>query len=91
MTKKINYFLKKQVKSNQKHPRCRKKWPKTKTGLAEKDVKSIARPRPPDFDRFESFGHDNFTAKHCYFRCSRPADVDGMIKMTRPQNIVLLS
>ena len=28
------------------------------------------------FDRFESFGHDKLTAKHCYFRCSRPPDVD---------------
>ena len=34
----------------------------------------------PGFDRFKSFGHDELTAKHCYFRCSRPHDVDG-IKM----------
>ena len=27
--------------------------------------------------RFESFGHDKLTAKHCYFRCLRP-DVDGI-------------
>ena len=33
---------------------------------------------PPDFDRLESFGHDELTAKHCYFRCSRPPDVDGI-------------
>ena len=33
---------------------------------------------PPGFDRFESFGHDELTAKHCYFRCSRPPDVDGI-------------
>ena len=33
---------------------------------------------PPGFDRLESFGHDEFTAKHCYFRCSRPPDVDGI-------------
>ena len=33
---------------------------------------------PPGFNRFESFGHDEFTAKHCYFRCSRPPDVDGI-------------
>ena len=26
---------------------------------------------PPDFDRLESFSHDELTAKHCYFRCSR--------------------
>ena len=33
---------------------------------------------PPVFDRFESFGHDELTAKYCYFRCSRPPDVDGI-------------
>ena len=33
---------------------------------------------PPGFDRLESFGHDELTAKHCYFRCSRPPDVDGI-------------
>ena len=46
---------------------------------------------PPGFDRLESFSHDELTAKHCYFRCSRPPDVDGiknLIKMTRPQNTV---
>ena len=32
---------------------------------------------PPGFDRFESFGHE-LTAKHCYFRCSRPPDVNGI-------------
>ena len=32
----------------------------------------------PGFDRLESFGHDELTAKHCYFRCSRPPDVDGI-------------
>ena len=31
---------------------------------------------PPGFDRLESFGHDELTAKHYYFRCSRPPDVD---------------
>ena len=45
---------------------------------------------PPGFDRLESFGHDELTAKHCYVRCSRPPDVDGMIKMTRPQNPVFI-
>ena len=49
-----------------------------KTGLAEKDVKSNGWPMPPSFDRLESFGHDELTAKHCYFRCSRPPDVDGI-------------
>ena len=33
---------------------------------------------PPGFDRLESFGHDELTAEHCYFRCSRPPDVDGI-------------
>ena len=33
---------------------------------------------PPGFDKLESFGHDELTAKHCYFRCSRPPDVDGI-------------
>ena len=33
---------------------------------------------PPGFDRFESFCHDELTAKHCYFRCPRPPDVDEM-------------
>ena len=28
--------------------------------------------------RFESFGHDNLTAKPCYYRCSRPPHVDGI-------------
>ena len=34
----------------------------------------------PDFDRFESFDHDELTPKHCYFRCSRPRppNVDGI-------------
>ena len=57
-------------------PGGKKKWLRAKTGLAEKDVKSNRLPVPPSFDRFESFGHDEFTAKHCYFRCSRPPDVD---------------
>ena len=45
-------------------------------GLAERDVKLIGQPMSPGFDRFESFGHDELTAKRCYFRCSRPPDVD---------------
>ena len=50
------------------------------TGLAERDVKSNERPiaMPPGFDRLESFGHNKLTAQHCYFRCSRPPDVDGI-------------
>ena len=30
---------------------------------------------PPGFDRFESFGHDELTAEHCYVRYP---DVDGI-------------
>ena len=32
----------------------------------------------PGFDRFESFGYDELTAKHCYFKCSRHPNVDGI-------------
>ena len=52
--------------------------PRTKIGLAEKDMKSNGWPMPPNFDRFESFDHDELTAKHCYFRSSRSPDVDGI-------------
>ena len=41
-------------------------------------MKSNGWPMPPGFDRFESFDHDELTAKHCYFRCSRSPDVDGI-------------
>ena len=66
------------MKSNQEHPRCKKGAAKSKTGFAEKDVKSNGWPMPPGFDRLESFCHDELTAKHCYFRCSRPPNVDGI-------------
>ena len=33
---------------------------------------------PPGIDRFENFDHDELTAKHRYFRCSRTPDVDGI-------------
>ena len=56
----------------------KKERPRTKTGFAEKDVISKGQPMPPGFDGFESFGHDELTAKHCYFGCSRPPDVDGI-------------
>ena len=71
-------------------PDVKKEWPRTKTGLVEKDVKSNGWPMPPGFDRFESFGHDELTAKHCYFRCQGPLMLIGskfLIKMTRLQNI----
>ena len=41
-------------------------------------MKSNGWPMPPGFDRLESFGHDELTAKHCYFRCLRPPDVNGI-------------
>ena len=36
-------------------PFVKREWPRTKTALSEKDVKSNGRPRPPGFDKFESF------------------------------------
>ena len=76
-------------------PGIKKEWPRTKRGLAEKDLKSNGRLRPPGFDRFKSFGHDDLTTKHCYSRCSRPLLMlmvsKFLIKMTRPQNIVLFT
>ena len=46
-------------------PGVKKGWPRTKkTGLAEEVVKSNGRPMPPGFDRIESFGHHELTAKH---------------------------
>ena len=44
---------KKEMKSNQK-----KEWPRTKTGLTEKVVKSNGQPMPSSFDRFETFDRD---------------------------------
>ena len=64
------------MKSNQKHSRYKKGVAKNRKGLAEKDVKSNGKSRPPGFDRFESFGYDELIAKHCYFRSSKPPDVD---------------
>ena len=52
--------------------------PRTKTVLAEKDVKQNGWPMPAGFDRFESFGQYEFTAEYCYLRYSRPPDADGL-------------
>ena len=41
-------------------------------------MKSNRQPRPPGFDRFESFGRNVLTVKHCYFRCARFPDIDGI-------------
>ena len=54
--------------SNQNHPRCKKGVAKNYTGVAEKDVKSNGQPMPPGFDRLESFGHDELTAKALLFQ-----------------------
>ena len=59
-------------------PGVKKEQPRTKTGIAEQDVKSNRQPVYLGFDTFECFGHDDLTVKHCYFRCSRPPDVDGI-------------
>ena len=32
----------------------------------------------PAFDSIKNFGYEDFTAKHCYFRCSKPPDVDDI-------------
>ena len=50
--------------------------PRTITDFAEQDLKSNGQSRSLYFDRFESFAHDDLTAKHCYFRCSRPPNFD---------------
>ena len=69
-----------------------KEWPSIYILLrsCEKDVKSNRWPKPPTCGGYKCFGDDDLTAKHCYFRCLRPSDVDGikiLIKMTWPQNI----
>ena len=61
---------------------CKKEWPSTKKALL-KYVKSNGLSRPPAFDRYISFGHDDLTVKHCYFSClrPRPPNVDDGIKI----------
>ena len=34
--------------------------------------------RASAFDTFKNFDHNDLTAKHCYYRRSRPSDVDGI-------------
>ena len=46
----------------------KKGWPRTKTGLVEKDVKSNGQPMPLAFDRLESFAHDELTARTLLFQ-----------------------
>ena len=66
-------FSNKGVKSKPKTSRCKKEQLITKTGLAEKDVKSKWVVKPVSA-RIKSFDYD----KHYYFRCSRASDDDGI-------------
>ena len=79
------------MKSNQKYPRCKKGQPRTKTDLAEKDVKSNGRPILPGFDRLESFGHDELHCKTVVFSGTQGLLMlmgsKFLIKMTRLPNI----
>ena len=71
-------------------PGMKKGWPRTKTGLAEKDVKSNGQPRPPGFDRFESFGHNDFIAKIVILGAQGLLMLMGtkfLIKITRLQTL----
>ena len=46
---------------------------------------------PPSFDRFESFGHDELTAKHCYLGAQgllMLMESKFLMKMTRQQNTI---
>ena len=62
------------MKSKQKTSRCKREQLITKTGLAEKDVKSKWVVKPYVSSRIKSFDYD----KHYYFRCSRASDDDGI-------------
>ena len=46
-------------------------------------MKSSGQPRPPAFDGYKSFAHDDLTAKHFHFSYSRPPDVDGIKSFDR--------
>ena len=74
----INMYLTKNT------PGVKKERPRTKTGLAGKDVISNGQPRPPGFDRFESFDHDDLTTTR-YFLMLMGSKF--LIKMTRPESI----
>ena len=67
----VKYYLNKKTSS------IKKEWPSIKKALLQ-NIKSNGWPRPPAFGRYKSFGHDELTAKHCYFRCPMPSDVDGI-------------
>ena len=69
-------------------------WPRTKTGLAEKDVKSNGWPMPPGFDRFEVLVMMNSLQNIVISGAQGLLMLMGskfLIKMTRPQNIKIKS
>ena len=67
----VNHYLNQNIPGIKRHVQVLK-------GIVEKDVKSKWATNTFCFDRFKRYGHDNYTAKHCYFRDSRPPDVDGI-------------
>ena len=71
---------------NKNTPGVKKGRPRTKTGLAEKVVKSNGRPMSPGFDRLESFGHNELTVKHGAQGILMLMESKILIKMTRLQN-----
>ena len=75
-----------------KHPRTdvKKEWPRIKTGLAEKDVKSNGQPMPPDFDSFEILVMMNSLQNIVISAAQGLLMLMGskfLIKMTKPQTL----
>ena len=71
-------------------PGVKTRWPRTKTGFAEKDVKSNGRPMPPGFDTFESLVMMNSLQNTVISGVQGLLMLMGskfLINMTRPQNI----
>ena len=76
------------MKSNQKHPRCKKEQLRTKTGLAEKDVKSNGQPTPPGFEVLVMMNSlQNIVISGAQGLLMLMGS-KCLIKMTRPENIV---
>ena len=83
----LTFILMKKWNLNQKHLRSKKGAAKYIKRPCWKDAKLKWAAKG---SWFKSFSHDDLTTKHCYFRWSRPPDVDGiksLIKMTRLQSI----
>ena len=76
-----------QVKSNQKHPRYKKEWPRTKTGLAEKDVKSNEWPMPPGLKVLIMMNSLQNTVISGAQGLLMLMGAKFLIKMIRPENI----